>query len=100
MNGVYLKAGDVEVDLDIKETVGSGRTYRNVSTNGTSVGGGYERQIGDTPLGIRLEGNYIELDAVTTNNGVATTGNFNRIDVKNMEGLTGKVALTFTLGRN
>ena len=100
MNGVYLKAGDVEVDLDIKETVGSGRTYRNVSTNGTSVGGGYERQIGDTPLGIRLEGNYIELDAVTTNNGVATTANFNRIDVKNMEGLTGKVALTFTLGRN
>ena len=100
LNGVYLKAGEVEVDLDIKETTGSGNVYKNVSTEGSSIGGGYERQIGETPLGIRIEGNYVELDAVTTNNGVATTGNFNRVDVKNMEGLHGKVALTFTLGRN
>tara|TARA_B110000971_G_C19984472_1_gene488924 strand:+ start:459 stop:1187 length:729 start_codon:yes stop_codon:yes gene_type:complete len=106
MSGMYLKAGMVETDLDIKETQKSGNTYKNVSVDGTSFGAGYNRYLGDTNFSLRLEGNYVELDNVTVNNGAIKTagttanGGFNEVKASNLEGLTGKVALTYTFGRN
>ena len=104
--GVYVKSGIVKTDLDIKETIASGNTYKNVSTEGTSIGFGYQRFLGDTPLGIRFETNYVELDSVKTDNGVSLTGGTsanggrNEITASNLEGVTAKVAITLTLGRN
>ena len=107
LTGAYLKAGSVETDLDIKETMGSGSTYKNVSTSGSVVGAGYSSYLGDTGFGIRFETTYLELDDVSTNNGIAkgttTTLNAqtaNRVDASNIEGLQGKIALTYTFGRN
>ena len=103
--GVYLKAGYVETDVDVQESMASGSTYSNVSTEGTLVGVGYSKNLGDRGLGIRIEGSYLSLDDVTTSNGVAADGGSianggrNQIDVSNMEGLNGKVALTFTFGQ-
>jgi hypothetical protein len=104
--GVYAKAGTVETDLDIKEVMGSGSTYSNVSTEGTMMGLGYQTFIKDTGFGLRFEGSYLELDNVTTSNGVAAdgatvaNGGRNQIDASNLEGLTGKVALTYTFGKS
>ena len=104
--GAFIKAGTVETDLDIKEVMASGRTYNNVSTEGTMFGVGYAKQLGDSAFDIRIEGSYLDLDNVTTSNGVAsgaaTVANSgrNEISTKYMEGLTGKIALTLTLGRN
>ena len=105
--GLYVKAGTVETDLDIKEVMGSGSTYKNVSTEGTMLGLGYQRYIKDTGFGIRFEGSYLELDPVSTDNGIAkgtvTTLNargHNKVAASNMEGLTGKIAVTYTFGRN
>mgnify|MGYP006099684675 CR=1 FL=1 len=98
--GMYLKYGTVSTDLDIKETMNSGNTYANVSVDGTSTGLGYQRYIGDSGFGFRFEANYIDLDNASTNNGVATTGNHNKIDTSNMEGATAKLALTYTFGRD
>ena len=104
--GVYAKAGTVETDLDIKEVMGSGSTYKNVSTSGTMMALGYQTFIKDSGFGLRFEGSYMELDPVTTSNGVATDGGSitnggrNQIDAKNLEGLTGKVALTYTFGKS
>ena len=103
--GIYLKAGVVETDLDIKETMASGSTYNNVSTEGTLMGVGYSRALGDSPFSLRVEGSYMELDDVSTSNGVSATGGSvanggrNQIDASNLEGLNGKIALTFTLGK-
>ena len=103
--GMYVKAGTVSTDLDIKET-GSSRTYNNVSTDGTMMGVGYHKFINDSRFGIRLEGSYLELDNVSTNNGVSATGGTvanggrNTIDASNLEGLQAKVALTITLGKD
>ena len=103
--GVYLKAGVVETDLDIKETIGSGRKYRNASTEGTVMGVGYNRFLGESAFSVRIEGSYMELDDVTSDNGVSATGGTianggrNQIDASNLEGLNAKVALTFTLGK-
>ena len=100
--GLYFKAGTVSTDVDIKETMQSGNTYANVSVSGTSVGAGYQKYIGETGFGIRVEGNYVDLDNATTNNGLAKTAadtNFKEVKATNLEGLTAKVALTYTFGR-
>jgi len=103
--GIYLKWGNVSTDLDIKETMASGHTYKNTSVDGTSTGVGYQKVLGERGFGFRLEGNYVELDNVTVNNGVTKTSgtgikNFKEIKAKNLEGLTAKVALTYTFGRS
>jgi hypothetical protein len=104
--GAYLKAGYVETDMDIKEVMGSGSTYKNVSTEGTLTAIGYQRNLGDSAVSIRVEGSYMELDPVTTSNGVSASGatvangGRNQIDADNLEGLNAKIALTFTLGGN
>ena len=104
--GIYLKFGNVSTDIDIKETQLSGNTYKNTSIDGTSMGAGYEKLFSDKGFGIRFEANYVEMDSVTVNNGVAKTGGtstnhgFAEVKAKNIEGLTGKVALTYTFGRS
>ena len=103
--GIYFKYGTVSTDLDIKETQLSGNTYKNTSVDGTSMGAGYQKTFGERGFGIRLEGNYVELDNVTVNNGITKTAgtginNFKEVKATNLEGLTGKVALTYTFGRS
>ena len=103
--GIYLKAGYVETDIDVKETMASGSTYNNASTEGTILGVGYERSVGEAGLGLRLEGSYMSLDDVTSSNGVAadggssSNGGRNQIDISNMEGLNAKIAITYTFGK-
>lgn len=109
--GIYLKAGYVETDLDIKEsmaagaTSGTSSTYNNVSTSGSVVGVGYNRAINDSPVSIRLEGTYMELDDVTSTNGVSASGGSvanggqNKIDASSLEGLNAKLAITYTFGK-
>ncbi len=102
--GMYLKYGYVDVNLDIKESMASGSTYANVGTEGTLAGIGYSRPLGDAGLALRVEGSYMSLDDVTTSNGVSTSGatvangGRNQIDASNLEGLNGKIALTYTFG--
>ena len=103
--GIYFKYGTVTTDLDIKETQKSGNTYKNTSVDGTSMGAGYQKTLGERGFGFRIEGNYVDLDNVTVNNGVTKTAgtglnNFKEIKATNLEGLTGKVALTYTFGRS
>lgn len=109
--GLYAKIGHVETDVDVKEsmaaaaTAGTSSTYNNVSTNGTLVGVGYSRALGDSAVAIRIEGSYMDLDDVSSNNGVSASGGSianggrNQVDVSHLEGLTGKVALTYTFGK-
>ena len=101
--GMYLKYGHVGVDVNITET-GSSNKYSNKTTDGTSMGAGYQRFFGESGFGFRFEANYVELDAVSTDNGVTTAsetnGGQNKIDTKNLEGATAKMALTYTFGRN
>jgi len=103
--GAYLKYGTLETDVDIKSTVSSGNVYKGkFEIKGETVGVGYRTHFKDTGFGIRFETNYSSLDDIATNNGVVTgsaaNGGKNLIDVSNLEGVTAKVALTYTLSRN
>ena len=103
--GVYAKYGFTEMDTAIKKT-GNSSSYSNVSIDGTVMGVGYKKSIRDSRIGIRIEGAYYEFDNATTSNGVAADGGSpanggrNQIDASNLEGLQGKIAVTFTLGNN
>ena len=106
--GIYLKLGSITTDIDIKETQDSGNSYKNTSVDGSSMGIGYQKHLKETGFGIRFEANYVDIDNVTVNNGVGTktsggttaNGGFNEVKATNLEGLTGKVALTYTFGRS
>ena len=98
--GMYVKYGTVETDADFKETSKSGNTYKNISLEGTSMGAGYQRFLGESGFGFRFEANYLDLDNGKTDNGIATTANHNLIEASNIEGATAKLAITYTLGRN
>ena len=101
--GLYVKAGTVETDLDIKETMGSGSTYANVSTSGNVTAIGHSSFIKDTGFGLRVEAAYMELDNVSTSSGVtssASNGGLNTVRATDMQGLTGKIAITYTFGRD
>jgi hypothetical protein len=110
LTGLYAKFGDVETDLDIKETMGTGSTstYKNVSTSGSMYGLGYSRYLGERGFAFRVEGSYMDLDPVSTDNGIAqgTVSNaahnetHNKYSTNKMEGLTAKAAITYTFGRN
>jgi hypothetical protein len=99
--GAYLKFGEVETTMNIKKTGGTASSiYGGKTVTGTSTGVGYQRFLGDTGFGFRFEGNYVDLDNVTTDNGAGAAGNLNQIDATNLEGAHAKIALTYTLGRN
>tara|TARA_B110000037_G_C17023659_1_gene466402 strand:- start:185 stop:883 length:699 start_codon:yes stop_codon:yes gene_type:complete len=104
--GMFVKYGATEVDIKVNETILSGSTYADRTTEGTSIGLGYQGNIGESGLGFRIETNYVEFDSVTTDNGHSiaasnsTNGGRNEIKVDNMEGVTAKFAITYTLGRN
>ena len=84
--------------------MGSGSSYNSASTEGTILGLGYQRDLGDRGIAVRFETTYMELDDVSSDNGVAVDGGSsanggrNQIDVSSMEGLNAKLALTFTFG--
>ena len=99
--GIYVKLGDVDVDVDVTTSRG---TFADTTTSGTSVGVGYQRLFGDSGFGVRLEGNYLDFENVKTNDGdtTDTVANSGRtvVTAKNLEGLEAKLAITYTFGRN
>ena len=98
--GMFAKLGATTMDIKLNHTSAGSRTYPNRTSEGTSIGLGYQGYVGESGLGYRFETSYLEFDSVESNNGVATTGNFNKVEVTNMEGAVAKFAITYTLGRN
>ena len=99
----YGIVGTVESDLKIKKTGGSASTYDNKSISGDVTAIGYQKYIGDTGFGIRAQASYMEFGNVSTSSGNASDaagGGNNTIDADELAGLSAKVALTYTIGRD
>ncbi|WP_415299612.1 hypothetical protein [Candidatus Pelagibacter sp. Uisw_134_02] len=60
---LYVKAGMVSVDIDTKETLGTGGAYGNTSMDGTVMGLGYNKTF-DNGFFIRAEGTITDYDDV------------------------------------
>ena len=84
---LYVKAGATSVDIMTKETLGTGSTYGDTSTDGTTVGVGFHNAM-DNGMFIRAEAQYMNLD------GVKMTGsNSHIIEVSDMHGATGSISI-------
>ena len=103
VGGLYLLAGTVETDMDIKITGGT-TTYANKAVEGTITAAGFQKNIGESNFGIRAQASYMEFDNVTTTNGATTAtvanGGLNSVTADSLAGASAKIALTYTIGRN
>ena len=92
LGGTYLKFGFSQVDVIINESMASGNTYKDVDTEGYTAGIGYAHEI-TNGFSIRAEVMASQFDDVQSDNGVATTGNRNVVQVESMWGAKGTVSL-------
>ena len=87
----YLKAGIVQGDIAINETQKSGNTYKDQDLEGYVLGFGYQHEADAANVRFELLGHTY--DDVETNNGVATTGNHNKVRVSNMIGANAQISV-------
>lgn len=92
LGGTYLKVGYSTVDISINKSMNSGTTYADRDTSGMNYGIGYAHEVA-AGFSVRAEISYSQFDNVETNNGVATTGNHNKIKVTDMIGGRGTISL-------
>ena len=95
LGGTYLKVGFTSVDVTSKEIMNSGTSYGNDTSDGPTIGIGYDHEVSNG-ISIRAEVTGTEFSDVKANNGVAATGNRNEISVKDMIGARGTVSLVKT----
>ena len=69
-NGLYIKAGLSEADVNTLETLSSGSTYGNKSVDGQMYGIGFERA-NDSGIFIRAGVEYTDFDTLNLTSGVA-----------------------------
>ena len=88
---LYAKAGYVQGDIIINETTRSGNTYADQDLDGWVAGFGYQHEADAANIRVELLGHTY--DTVESNNGVATTGNHNKVRVSNMIGATAQISV-------
>ena len=88
---VYLKAGIVQGDIGVNETQKSGNTYADQDLEGYVIGFGYQHEADAANVRFELLGHAY--DDVTTNNGVATSGNHNKITISDMIGANAQISV-------
>ena len=87
-DNLYAKAGTMSVDVNTKETLGTGSTYGNTSLDGSMFGVGYAAT-NDSGLFVRVEGNYLSFDGTS----VTSSSGSQKITLDNLDGLSGKLSV-------
>ena len=89
IDGLYLKAGYVQVDVETNETLGTGSTYPNSDMDGFTFGIGIDR---DLPNGafVRAEGSYMQLGGITV---TSTNNTANSVSTDDVDGYLVKVSV-------
>tara|TARA_B110000444_G_scaffold176703_1_gene165328 strand:- start:457 stop:1110 length:654 start_codon:yes stop_codon:yes gene_type:complete len=85
----YVKAGMTSVDVITKESLATGSDYGNTSLDGTVYGVGYNNTF-DNGMFFRVEGSIMEFDSAKL---TSTTNSDNVIELKDLEGASGKVSI-------
>ena len=88
---MYAKAGYVQGDIVLNETQRSGNTYADQDLKGYVLGLGYQHEADAANVRFELLGHAY--DDVSATNGVATTGNHNKVEVSNMIGASAQISI-------
>ena len=91
--GIYSRIGYSHVDVATTESLGTGGSYNNVSTDGVTLGLGYQH-VADTGIFARFEVSATAWDSVTASN---TTDATKKIEVTDMASASAslKIGKTF-----
>ena len=92
---MYAKAGVVGGGIAIDETQQSGNTYKDQDLEGYVIGFGYQHEL-NTGMGVRFELLGHAFDDVAADNGVAASGNINKVTVANMIGANAQISINKT----
>lgn len=92
--GAYIKAGLVQGDISINEAQRSGNKYADQDLEGYVIGFGVQKDLDAASVRFELLGH--EYDDVTATNGVATTGNHNKVTISDMIGATAQISINKT----
>ena len=87
----YLKAGIVQGDIAVNETQKSGNTYKDQDLEGYVLGFGYQHEADAANIRFELLGHTY--DDVSADNGVATSGNHNKITISDMIGANAQISV-------
>ena len=89
-DSLYVKAGVMKVDVITNESLGTGAAYGNTELDGTMFGIGYH-VANDNGAFFRFEGNYMTFDGATQRS--TGTAADNTIELKNLDGVSGKISI-------
>ena len=89
VDGLYLKAGYVQVDVETNETLGTGSTYPNSDMDGFTVGLGIDRDFTNGAF-VRAEGSYMQLGGITV---TSTNNTANSVTTDDVDGYLVKVSV-------
>jgi hypothetical protein len=92
VSSVFIKAGIIEADVITRDNLASGSQYPNTSLAGDFYGVGFEKNLEEQGMFVRLEGAVTTFDSIkltATNSGTNT----NTIDITDMDGATATISI-------
>ena len=87
LDSFFIKAGTLSVDLNTKESLGTGSTYGNTTVDGTTMSVGMDKVL-DNGMFFRVEGQYSEFDSASL---VSSSGS-QKITMDSLDGVVAKLS--------
>ena len=91
VSSVFIKAGIIEADVITRDNLSSGSQYGNTSLAGDFYGIGFEKNLEEQGIFVRLEGAVTEFDTIQLTN--TNSDNTNTIDITGMDGATATISI-------
>jgi hypothetical protein len=88
LDSFFFKAGSLSVDLNTKESLGTGSSYGNTSVDGTMMAVGMDKVL-DNGMFFRVEGQYSEFDSAS----LTSSSGSQKITMESLDGVVGKLSI-------
>ena len=87
LDSFFIKAGTLSVDLNTKESLGTGSTYGNTTVDGTTMSVGMDKVL-DNGMFFRVEGQYSEFDSAS----LTSSSGSQKITMDSLDGVVAKLS--------
>ena len=88
LDSFFIKAGTLSVDLNTKESLGTGSTYGNTNVDGTMMAVGMDKVM-DNGMFVRVEGQYSEFDSAS----LTSSSGSQKITMDSLDGVVAKLSI-------
>ena len=88
LDSFFIKAGTLSVDLNTKESLGTGSTYGNTTVDGTMMAVGMDKVM-DNGMFVRVEGQYSEFDSAS----LTSSSGSQKITMDSLDGVVAKLSI-------